>query len=128
MRTFSWAPAAIVSGLLLPAAGLLHGSDLRLIEAVRNRDGAAAGELVRKGADVNATQADGATALHWAAQWDDVDTARTLIVPGARGDAANDYGVTAAVLAATNGSARMLDLLLTAGANPNARCRLARRS
>ena len=45
----------------------LAGPDLRLIEAVKNRDAKAAKLLVEQHVDVNAAQPDGATALAWAA-------------------------------------------------------------
>src|SRR5262245_62827342 len=49
--------------------------DLRLIEAVKNRDTAQVRALLEQRPstiDVNATQGDGATALHWAAHRDDL--------------------------------------------------------
>ena len=58
-------------------------SDLRLMEAVRLQDSEAVERLLHASADVNAPQADGATALHWAAYLDDVETARLLLEAGA---------------------------------------------
>lgn len=75
---------------------------------------------LKKGADVNAPQADGATALHWAAHFNDVALAKRLLAAGARPNVANDYGVTPLFLAAINGSAEMIDTLLAAGADANA--------
>jgi ankyrin repeat protein len=65
------------------------------------------------------TQADGATALHWAAHWDDAGLAGLLLRAGARVDVANDFGVTPLLLAAGNGRPAMIALLLEAGADPN---------
>ncbi len=76
--------------------------------------------LVKKGADVNRPQADGATALHWAAHHNDVALAKRLIASGAKPNSTNDYGITPLFLAAVNGSAEMIDTLLTAGANASA--------
>ena len=95
------------------------GGDLRLVEAVRHRDVAAFGVLLRENIDVDVAQPDGATALHWAAHWDDQSAARELIRAGANVTVANDYGVTPLSLAATNGSATMLEILLQAGADVN---------
>src|SRR5262249_9791045 len=58
--------------------------------------------------------------LHWAAHWDDLDTADLLIRAGAKVQAANSYGITPLALACTNGNAAMVTLLLKAGADPNA--------
>jgi ankyrin repeat protein len=111
------ASSAIPIALLL-ATGVAFGDDLRLLEAVKSRQSAAVTEWLGKGVDVNASQPDGTTALHYAAQWDEVQTAAALVRAGAKVDAANDYGVTPSFLAATNGSASMLELLLKAGASP----------
>ena len=107
--------------LLLPFAGLAaQAADLRLVEAVQNRDREAVRSLLAQGADMNAAQADGATAIAWAAHWDDLETADLLIRAGANVNAANDYGFTPLSLACTNRSGAMVEKLLAAGANPNA--------
>ena len=72
---------------------------------------------------MNAAQADGMTALHWAAYHDDLETAKLLVAAGADVKAANRYGVTPLSLACTNGNAAMVELLLDAGADPNATLR-----
>ena len=71
------------------------------------------------GAGVKQSQPDGTTALHRAADRDDVQKAGLLIRDGADVKAANRYGVTPLSLACTNGSAAMIKLLLKAGADPN---------
>ena len=108
------APVLAVASLAAPSG------DVRLVEAVQNGDVAAVRSLLQQKADVNAPQADGATALHWAAHRNDLETAGLLIQAGAAVNAANDYGVTALSLACTNGNAAMVEKLLKAGANPNA--------
>jgi ankyrin repeat protein len=67
---------------------------------------------------LQAAQPDGATLLHWAAHWDDLNTADKLIRAGADPNATNEYGVTPLVLACENGSAAMVGKLLFAGAKP----------
>src|SRR5687767_9576122 len=47
-----------------------------LIEAVKRQDAAAVRQLLAKRADVNATDADGSTALHWAVQRNDAELVR----------------------------------------------------
>ena len=95
-------------------------ADLRLVEAVKNRDQQAMQSALKDKASVNAAQADGATALHWAAHWNDLEAADQLLRAGANANAANDYGVTPLTLACSNGNAAMVVKLLKAGANPNA--------
>jgi ankyrin repeat protein len=70
-------------------------------------------------ADVNGAQADGMTALHWAAYHNDTRTVERLLAAGAKVSAANRYGVTPLSLACTNGKTAIVELLLEAGANPN---------
>ena len=94
-------------------------SDLRLVDAAKNRDREAVRSLLKQRVDVNTPQADGATALAWAAHWDDVETADLLIHAGANVNAANSYGVTPLSLACTNQNAAMVEKLLNAGADPN---------
>ena len=67
-----WLPAELFCATSLPAAG----PNARLVDAVKNTDKAAVRSLLQQHADVNAPDVDGATALHWAARWDDVETAR----------------------------------------------------
>jgi ankyrin repeat protein len=78
------------------------------------------GLLQEASIDVNATQGDGSTALHWAVYWDNVDLARALLDKGADVEAATRLGATPLYLAAVNGNATMLRLLLEAGADAKA--------
>jgi ankyrin repeat protein len=98
-----------------PAAG----GDLRLIQAVKNRDHAAVSTLLRERVNVNEQQPDGATALHWAVYWDDAETTDLLIRAGANVRAANDLGVTPLLMACMNANANITEKLLTAGADPH---------
>lgn len=110
--------AAAAAALVVVAGTAAEAADL--IEAVRARDRAAVATLLAQGADVNARQPDGATALHWAVHRDDLDTVRQLLAAGGDAGAANDYGATPVWLAATNGNAAAVAALLDAGADPNA--------
>jgi uncharacterized protein len=94
--------------------------DLRLAEAVKSGSRETVERLLKSRVDVNATEVDGTTALHWAVRGDDFETARALLKAGAKVNAANRYGVTPLSLAAVNGHAPMLELLLKAGAAANA--------
>jgi ankyrin repeat protein len=103
----------------LAAAPAPAAVDLPLIDAVKMADAARVERLLAGGADVDAPQGDGATALHWAAHADMKDMAQVLVAAGADVDAADDHGVTALALACLNASVRMVELLLEAGADPN---------
>jgi len=91
-----------------------------LADAAERRDRAAIRTQLTRGVDVNATQIDGTTALHWAVHYDDAETAALLVKAGANVNAANRYGVPPLALACTNGNAAVVRMLLEAGADANA--------
>ena len=107
--------------VLMTAGITVVGADLRLIEAIRNRERQQARTLLDQHVDVNARSGDGSTALLWAAHWNDLETAELLIRAGADANAANDFRMTPLFEACTNGNAALVDLILKAGANPNTR-------
>ena len=81
------------------------GGDARLVDAVKNRDLVNMRSLLKQRIDVNAADAEGMTALHWAAHWGDLGTVKLLISAGANAKAANRYGVTPLHEASTIGNA-----------------------
>src|SRR5919109_5152925 len=87
------------------AAETTAAKDLRLVEAAKARNSAAAVALLSKRIDPNITEPDGTTALHWAVRYDDVALVERLIKAGAKTDVANRYGVTPIVLACESASA-----------------------
>ena len=94
--------------------------DLRLVDAMAEQNTTLVRALLNEGIDVNTARADGATALLWAAHWDDGEAAELLVRAGANVNAADDHGVTPLARACENASASMVNRLLEAGANPNA--------
>ena len=124
MRLFA---AILIGAALLPGRAGFAASDIA--DAVMNQDAAAGFERCsRRKQYVDAPQADGTTALHWAARWNDLETAQLLIHAGADAKTANHDGATPMFLASQNGSAAMIDELLKAGATSMRRCsRMARR-
>ncbi len=88
-------------------------------DAAMKGDKAALKSLITQKADVNAPQADGATAMQWAAYRSDVDVADMLIAAGADVKKPNRDGMTPLTLAAINGSAPMVSRILKAGADVN---------
>jgi uncharacterized protein len=105
--------------LIVSAASLQAAGPSSVADATEKMDRSGVRALLKQHADVNAPQADGMTALHWAAYHDDRDIAALLLQAGGNANAANRYGVTPLSLACTNGSAAMVGLLLKAGADPN---------
>jgi uncharacterized protein len=111
-------PLAAVVVVCLFASPVFAGT--RLIDAVKRGDAKAVRALVAQHVDVNAADTDGSTALHWAAQRDELVIADLLIAAGANVKAATRYKITPLSLACTNGDAALIDRLLKAGADPNA--------
>jgi ankyrin repeat protein len=108
--------------LLLAAAGIGAASS-DVADAVQRGDIATVRALLAKKSDVNAPQADGATALHWAVYKDDLEAVDLLLRAGAKATAANGFGATPLSLAAESGNAAIVQRLLEAGADPNERRR-----
>src|SRR5207245_11607314 len=97
-----------------------HAATTGVADAAMRGDHQALRAAIARKADVNAPQADGSTALHWAVERDDLEAADLLLEAGARVAARTREGVTPLQLAAINGSAGMLGHLLRAGADANA--------
>jgi len=98
---------------------VLNAANSPVADAAMKGDKAAVQALIQQKADVNVPQADGATAIQWAAYRNDLDIADLLIAAGADVKAPNRDGATPLRLAATNGSAAMIQKLLKAGADVN---------
>jgi ankyrin repeat protein len=103
-----------LTGAALAAALVLSGVTIAAQRATSNNA-------------ANAVEPDGTTPLHRAVHRNDLKAADSLIRGGADVNASNRYGVPPLSLAATNGNAAMLELLLKAGANANAAQSEARR-
>jgi ankyrin repeat protein len=108
----------MLSTLALIVSLLIAGRPA-VIDAVRKGDHETLRTLIQKGVNVNEAEADGATALQWAAYRDDLQSADVLLKAGAKVNAANDLGATALWNASQNGSEAMVKRLLNAGADPN---------
>jgi ankyrin repeat protein len=90
-----------------------------LIDAVKAGDQGAVAVLLQRGAEVDASEADGTTPLMWAAYGGDVAIARLLVTAGAKVAATNAYGATAMAEAAALGDPALIELLLEAGVDAN---------
>ena len=121
-RGFPVAIALAAGALLLAAAPARNAPDSPVADAAMKRDGARLRLLLKQGADVNAAQGDGMTALHWASSHGDVEETKMLVYAGARVDAVTRNGnYTPLHLAARTGTAAVVRALLDAGASPNAK-------
>ena len=88
-------------------------------DAAMKGDVAAVKALIQQKADVNLPQADGATALQWAAYSNNLALADALLAAGADVKKANREGATPMYLASIQGSAPMIERLLKGGADAN---------
>ena len=93
-----------------------------IADAAMRGDRADALAMIRQGADVNAPQGDGVTALHWAARHGDAELVTALLAARADVRTPTRFGAyTALHLAAERGSAPIVKALVAAGAPADAR-------
>jgi uncharacterized protein len=100
---------------LLPM--LAAATDLTDLIRSGERDSALA--AIKAGADVNATQGDGSTALLWAVYKVDVELVRELLQHRANPNVRNKLGASPLAEAANLANAELVSLLLKAKADPN---------
>jgi ankyrin len=110
--------SAITTGAY--AADAVVAKDLRLVQAAKANDSAAAVTLIQKKVDPNVAEPDGTTAIHWAVRNNDVALVDRLLKAGAKATTANRYGVTPIFLACESGSGAIVERLLSAGVSANA--------
>lgn len=109
----------IVSGVMVAASP--YSADAPVAEAAQRGDVEAVRSLLRDGADPNAAQPDGMTALHWAAARDQVEVAQVLLYAGATSRATTRLGgYTPLHIASRSGHTAVAKTLLDSGADPNA--------
>jgi ankyrin repeat protein len=107
------------------SASLLAGKS-DVADAAMRGEKAAIRALIAQKADVNAPQADGATALHWAVFHGDKELVQLLVRAGADVKAANREGATPLWLASVTGDTAILSALIEGGADPNEKLPLGR--
>ena len=93
-----------------------------LLDAALDDDRGKAEALVAQGADVNYKQpSDGATPLMGPVDTDDSELLEYLIIKGAKANVRTPTGMTPLIAAAINDHVRVINILLNAGADVNAR-------
>ena len=107
-------------GITLLLASGLFAAQSEVADAAMEGNTAAVRALLGKKAEVNAPQVDGATALHWAVQANNLEMIEMLLGAGAAVSAASKSGSTPMQLAAMNGHSAIIERLIRAGADPNA--------
>ena len=94
-------------------------ADAILADAVESRDFERIQSVLSGKIDIDASQVDGMTALHWAAYHDDWKIAKRLLDKGASPVVQNRYGITPLYLACVNGNANLVKALIDLGADAN---------
>ena len=108
--------------VLAVSAGLGARDSAPVAAAAQSRDVATVRALLKQGADVNAAQGDGMTALHWAALNGEAELSSMLLYAGANWRAMTRLGGFVPLhLAAQSGAAAIVDQLLQAGADASQR-------
>ena len=107
---------ALVLAVTLSAAGSAPVAD-----AAMAKDREAVKALLKDGADVNAAQGDGMTALHWAARNGDAELTQMLLFAGANVKATTRLGgYTPLMMAAEQGHATVIAALVSGGSDVKA--------
>ncbi len=118
-RSARWSViGTLLVSVLFSGATLL---DSPVADAAMNGDIEAVRALLEDGADVNAAQGDGMTALHWAAEVGDMEMVGVLLSAGARVQGVTRLGdYTPLHLASKAGNEGIVGRLLDAGADASA--------
>lgn len=113
--------AALCAAPFLLAVLAAAPADAPVADAASRGDVEAVRGLLQRGIDVQTAQADGMTALHWAAMRSDLELAETLLYAGANLEATTRIGQhTPLHVASRSGQPGVLRALLEAGADPHA--------
>ena len=107
--------------IVITLGAWLYAASAPVADAAMARDREAVKTLLTGGADVNAAQGDGMTALHWAARNGDAELTQMLLFAGANVKATTRLGgYTPLMMAAEQGHATVIAALVSGGADAKA--------
>jgi ankyrin repeat protein len=116
-RVLGTAGAASLAALIALATAQDAAAIGSVATAARNGDIDAVKKELAAGSDVNVPEADGTSALLWAAYQSSPDLVQLLLKAGADPNAANSFGVTPLLQAARYGDTATMTILLNGGAD-----------
>jgi ankyrin repeat protein len=114
-----WSRSFVGSLVIVVAAAASAHAQSALADKIQAGDRKAALALIASGANVNQTQPDGSTPLHWAVYRVDRDLVTALLRRGAKADVVNKYGSSPLAEATRVASLELAGMLLEAGAPAN---------
>jgi hypothetical protein len=92
MATRHWFGGALVAAVAALSVSIGVQATESIADAAMRGDRADVLAMIKKGADVNAPQGDGVTALHWAARHGDAELVTALVAAGANARAGTQFG------------------------------------
>ena len=107
----------LTSILTNPDVAYAWGKNKKLLKAISEGKSSEVAQLLHKGADENAKEKNGDTALIIAARGRNIDVVELLINAGADVNANNNSGDTALIVALKRGNTTIIELLIEAGAD-----------
>lgn len=113
--------SALLASVLAGTSQAQTGVEQQLLQLASNGETEAALGLIDERTDVNQSQPDGTTALHWAVYYNDAALVNALLSQDADVNARNEFGATPLSQAAITGNAEIIAALLEAGADADER-------
>jgi ankyrin repeat protein len=121
VTAFAFTLSCVLVGATTASRLLALTADSPVADAAMRGDTEGVRTLLRSGADVNAAQGDGMTALHWTALANDLETMNVLLYAGAATEALTRVGAyTPLHLASSRAHTAAVTRLLEAGSKPGA--------